>query len=219
MLQSELKVELKKTQLRNKILFIITGILFLSIIVLSIFFFTNDNKAVNSSDNITQSETNKTPALQVSQREIDTAGVNANDLSKLELISKLDSMSYIIDTLQLSLLKAEAKSRRDLERYAIASNYVPPAEIIKEYTIVPAPEKETVPVPVKKVEKVEKAKEQDNVKNLIETAKKFAKTDCKKALDILYSAKKIAKVEGTLKANNSTINKMMQDCLKQMDEN
>ncbi|MFK7949749.1 MAG: hypothetical protein AB8G11_19320 [Saprospiraceae bacterium] len=117
--------------------------------------------------------------------EIDTTHERIENLSTIEMISKFDSMAYIIDTLQLNLVKARAKSRRDYERYITASNYKPATKIIK----------------------------QDNVTNLIATAKKYTETDCKKALTILYATKKIAKIEGTLAKNNNTINTMMRNCL------
>lgn len=211
MLQNELKLQLAKTQLQNKILFIITGILFLSIVSFGVLFFTNNNnQTINSSEYSSPSDIKKVSTLQVKHIQIDTTQININNLSKLQLISKFDSMAYIIETLQLKLSKAEIKSERDYKRYKIASEYEPPTKIIVENKAQPTPKKENTQILTKKVQK------QDNVNNLIETAKKYAETDCKKALEILYSTKKIAQIEGTLKANNSTINKMMQDCLKQL---
>lgn len=186
MLQNELKLQLKKVQSQNKALFIIIGVLLLSTIVIGVLLFTN-NQIENTSTDSKQVEINQSPTLQVKNIEIDTTQKRVENLSTTEMITKLDSMAYIIDTLQFSLVKARAKSQRDYERYITASNYKPAAKVIK----------------------------QDNVTSLIETAKKYTETDCKKALSILYATKKIAEIEGTLDKNNNTINTMMRNCLKE----
>ena len=100
------------------------------------------------------------------------------------MLQKFDSLAYIIDTLQLSLVRARASARRDYSRFVTASNY----------------------------SSSQSSLEQNNLDHLIENAKKFSETDCEKSLVFLYAAKKISQIDGTSGLNKRSINQMISKC-------
>jgi len=185
MLQNELKQEINKTKLQNKLILAFAGICLFSTIVLAVLLFTGSSTKTETKE---QFQSSKNQALNTQVKNISEDKVNfLLELSEVEVIQKFDSLAYLIDTLQLSLVRAEANARRDYSRYVTASTYS---------------------------ETSTSSLEQNNLDHLIENSKKFAATDCEKALVFLYAAKKIAQIDGTSSLNKQSINQMINKCEK-----
>ena len=122
---------------------------------------------------------------------MDTMGFAEENLAEANFARQFDSLTYIIDTLTLSLVKTRAEAQRDYKRYITEAEFKDTTPIVKTVTI---PE------------------ERDNITYLMDNAKKFADTDCRKSLAFLYAAQKIAQIDGTSSANKESINQMMNKC-------
>jgi len=184
MLQNELKQRLKKTQLHKKLALTLAGVCLLLSIGLGILLFTSDSQKINTAGGF-QSNSNDGLAIQVKNISQDSVNVLL-ELSEIEIIQKFDSLAYIIDTLELSLEQAQARAQRDYARYITASNYSTSVETT--------------------------SLEKGGLDVLIEKAKKYAGTDCKKSLAFLYAAKKVAEIDGTTSVNKNSINQMISKC-------
>ena len=179
MLQKELQQELEKAELQNKIFLGISGVFLLSTIVLGAILLRSNN---NADLVITENNPSLTSELNTIQKDSFYQEFN---LSELDIIRKFDSLAYIIDTLELILVRARSSAKRDYSRYLTASNYS---------------ENELKPT------------DTDNVNLLIENAKKFSNTDCNKSLAFLYAAKKIGQINRVSATTKSTINQMIKKC-------